>query len=330
MKKVIFAIFIGIFYFTGCATPNKHFLKVETIPPGALVSVHKTIDVSSAHTRQIAGTTPLENNFDFEKMEQLWLEIERRGYASHIEKVLPETGKVSIDLKRIKDKNGEYIREHAFPEINRILLAIPDIKIIQRSFSKEEISEEKSRTAQKNLTKGIGDFFSGKYEVITVESSNTDAKLLRPLWRDVRSAMALLDPIRLKYLAEPPLLETKSSRKAARELGKKYGTEVVLFVSGKQNLETASMVAGKIGITAAGTATSYASGYSRALSNGDSFFVYNIYTPYFAEGTLLRVILIDCKSGEVLYTNKGLWKKISFNEESAVENLITDLFAGIN
>lgn len=330
MKKVIFAIFLAIFYLTGCATPNKHFLKVDTTPPGALVSVHETSDVSSARTRQIAGTTPLEKNFDFGKMGQLWLEIERRGYAPHIEKLLPETGKVSIDLEKIKDKDGEYIGEYAFPEINRILLAIPDIKIIQRGFSSEEISEEKSRMAQEELIKGIGDFFSGKYEVITVQSSNIDKQLLRSLWRDVRSAMELIDPIRLKYIAQPPFLETKSSRKAAHKMGNKYGTEVMLFIMGKQNIETAGMVAGKIGITAAGTATSYAGGYSRALSRGDSFFVYNIYTPYFAEGTLLKATLIDCSNGEILWVNKGLWGQISFNEPNTVGNIITDLLADIN
>jgi hypothetical protein len=329
MKKLIFAIFLGIFYLAGCATPNKHFLKVDTIPSDALVSVHQSSDVSSALTRQIAGTTPIEKNFDFGKMGQLWLEIERRGYAPYIQKILPETGRISIDLKKLKDKNGEYISEHAFPEINRILLAIPDINIIQRGFSSEEISEDKSRKAKEELIKGIGNYFSGKYEVITVQSSNIDKRLLRSIWRDVRSAMELLDPIRLKYFAQPPFLETKSSRKAAYKLGNKYETEVMLFIMGKQNLETAGMVAGKIGITAAGTATSYAGGYSRALSRGDSFFVYNIYTPCFAEGTLLKAALIDCSSGEILWVNKGLWGRISFNEANALENLIADLLAGI-
>ncbi len=330
MKKVICAIFFAIFFLAGCATPNKHFLKVDTTPAGALVSVHETSDLSSVGARQIAGTTALEKSFDFGKKGQLWLEIEKRGYAPHIEKVLPGTGKVSINLEKIKDKNGVYIDEYAFPEINRILLAMPDIKIIQRGFSSEEISEEKSKIAQEAMIKGTSNFFSGKYEVITVQSSDMDKKLLNSLWRDIRPAMELLDPIRLKYTAQPPFLETKSSHKAARKLGDKYGAEVMLFIMGKQNLETAGMVAGKIGITAAGTATSYAGGYSRALSTGDSFFVYNVYIPNFAEGTLLKAVLIDCNSGEILWINKGLWGKISFDDPNTVENIITDLFAGIN
>lgn len=330
MKKFIFVVLLCIFFITGCATSNKHFFKVDTTPSDALVSVHKTNDVSSALIRQIAGTTPLEKSFDFGEMEQLWLEIEKRGYVPHIEKVFPETKKVFIDLEKIKDKNGRDISKYAFPKVNRILLTTPNIKIIQRGFSSEEISQDKSKMAQEELIKGIDHFFSGKYDVITVESSNINNQLLRSLWRDVRSAMELLDPIRLKYIAEPPFLETKNSRKAARKLGHKYETEVMLFISGKQNIETAGMVAGKIGIMTAGTATSYAGGYSRALSRGDSFFVYNIHIPYFAEGTLLKAALIDCSSGEILWINKGLWGPIPFNDPKIVENIITDLLAGIN
>lgn len=331
MHKAIFALFIGIFCLTGCATPNKHVLKVDTTPPDALVSVHETSDVSySVHGRQVAGTTPLDKNFDFGKGGQLWLEIERRGYAPHIEKVLPETGQVSIHLERIKDKNGENISEFAFPAINRILLAMPDIDIIQRGFATEEVSEEKSRMAQEELIKGIGNFFSVKHEVITVDSTTSDKKQLRTIWRSARSSMELLDPIRLKYVAQPIFLETKSSRKAARKLGMKYGAEVMLFIKGKQNIETAGMVAGKIGISVAGTASSYAGGYSRALARGDSFFVYNIYTPSFAEGTLLKAVLIDCSNGEILWVNKGLWGRIPFDDPNILEKILADLFAGIS
>jgi hypothetical protein len=320
MNKPIFVLFLSIFYLTGCATPNKHLLKINTTPSDALVAVHKTSDVSSAHFRQIAGTTPLKKNFDFGKNSQLWLEIEKRGYAPHIEKVFPETGQVSIDLEKIKDKNGEYISEYTFPKINRILLAKPDIKIFERGFSSETISEEKSILAQEEFAKGIKKFFSKKYEVVAVESSNLDKKLLRTLWRDVQPAMELLDPVRLKYVAPPPLLETKSSRKAAYELGNKYGTEVMLFIKGKQNIETAGFKAGLIGASIAGTALSYTGARNRALENNHSFFVYNIYTPSFGEGTLLgNAILVDCSNGEILWVNRGFFEKI-----------LTDLFITIN
>lgn len=319
MKKIICVFFLSIFHFAGCATSNKHLLKIETTPTDSIVSFHQTKNISD-YNRQISGTTPLEKKFDFGKVGQLWLEIEKRGYAPHIIKVLPDTGKISIDLERIKYKNGKHVSNYALPNINRILLAKPDIKIFERGFSSEKISEEKSIIAQEEFTKGIEKFFSHKYEVVSVESSKHDKKLLRPLWRDVQSAMELLDPVRLKYIALPPLLETRSSRKAAYKLGNKYETEVMLFIKGKQNIETAGLIAGIAGTSIIGTATSYAGGYSRALANNNSFFVYNIYTPSFEEGTLLgKAVLVDCSNGEILWVNRGL-----------LENILTDLFATIN
>jgi len=319
MKKTIFVLFLSLLYLTGCATPDKHLLKIETTPTDAIVSFHQTRNMSD-DTRQISGVTPLEENFDFGETGQLWLEIEKRGYAPHIINVLPETGKISIDLERIKAKNGKPVSNYTLPEITRILLAKPDIKIFERGFSSEKISKEKSKIAQQEFTKGIGKFFSEEYEVVPVESSNLDKKLLRPIWRDVQSAMELLDPVRLKYLARPPVLETKSSRESADKLGNKYGTQVMLFIKGKQNIETAGLTAGIAGVAIVGTATSFAGGYSRALSNNRSFFVYNIYTPSFDEGTLLgKAALVDCSNGEILWVNRGL-----------LENILTDLFAAIN
>ena len=331
MSKSVLVLFISIIYLSGCATPpNKHLLKVNSTPPDALVSVHETGDVSAGGSRLIAGTTPLEKDFDFGKDSQLWLEIERRGYAPHVEKVIPESGQVSIDLSKVKDENGEYISEYAFPKINRLLLVTPDIKIIERGFSSEKVSEEKSKIAKEELIKGTVNFFEGKNEVVTVESSDVNTKLLKPLWRAVRSSMELLDPIRLKYFAHPPYLETKSSRKAAKKLGAEYETEAILLIMGKQNNETGGLVAGKIGVSVAGTATSFAGSYNRAVSNGDSFFVYNIYTPSFAQGTYLKAALIDCKNGEVLWINSGLWGAIPFGESKILDRVLSDLLTGIN
>ena len=58
--------------------------------------------------------------------------------------------------------------------------------------------------------------------------------------------------------------------------------------------------------------------------------MYNIYTPNFAEGTLLKAVLIDCNSGEILWANKGIWGRISFNDTDTVKTIIADLFANLN
>ena len=329
-EKTLLSALLVLLWATGCATQsNNHRLTVMTKPSKALVSVHETGDVSATGIRKVAGTTPIEKNFDFGDNGLVWLEIEKRGYVPRVEKVSFDAGEISIDLKRIKNKNGEFVKEYAFPDASRIILAPPDIEIIERGFSSEERSEEKSDIACEKIKEGIESYFSTRYEVIN-SASSADRKPLRCLWREVDSAMEMLDPVRLKFLAEPTLLETTSGLKAAKTLGDRYDAEMILFISGKQNIETAGMIAGKIGGSVLGTATSYAGGYSRAVSGGDSFFVYNVYTPHFAEGTLLRAVLINCSSGEILWLNKGLWGRIAFTEADSVKAVIEDLFAGID
>jgi len=141
--------------------------------------------------------------------------------------------------------------------------------------------------------------------------------------------MELTNPIHLRYRSEPLLLETASGRAAAQTVGRQHHADVIVLVEGKQVVESASMLVGKIGMTVIGTANSYAGGYSRSMASGDSFFVYNVYTPNFSEGASLKALMIDCRNAEVLWTNKGLWKPINFEDSQAVEAVLADLFTGI-
>lgn len=328
MGKKLFLLFLGIICFCGCATKNTHVLKVETNPSGALISVHKNFDPSSLIDRSVAGTTPIEKSFNFGKSNEIWIEVEKRGYKPQNYKATPESGNLTITLEKSKDENGNIIPEFSIPKINRILLINPKIKVIERGFSSEKISDEKSSIAQSGIAQGISSIFSGSCEVTLLESPNSEIKYQRSLWRDINPAMDTLDPLRLQYMEKPSILPTRSSKKAARELGKKYNSEVILLVSGKQNRETAGMVVGKACILTLGTVSSYASGYSRAMSNGDSIFAYNIYIPHFSEGTQLQAAIVDCKSGEILWVNKGLWGSVPFENPQAVNNLLTDLLTG--
>jgi hypothetical protein len=330
MKKFVFSIFFVAVFLTGCATTNQHALKIESAPPDALISVHDKKEPSTENTRKVAGTTPIEKNFDFPaEGNRLWLEIEKRGYIPQWVKVTPETKALTVKLERMKDKNGALVKEYTFPLVKRLLFVTPDFEVVERGFSSEGVSKDKSAAAKVSLTKGTQAYFTGKYEVMQIQDSQDDAQLLKSVWRDVRAAMELIDPIRLKYLLTPQYLETKSSREAARQLGSRYGGEVLLLLSGRQNLETAGMVLGKIGISAAGTLASYGSAYNNAVARGDSFFIYTIYTPDFAQGTLVKAALIDCATSEILWINKGTWGVIQFDNPGEIKSLTTDLFAGL-
>lgn len=224
MKRPVFTIFLALLCFSGCATANLHPLKVETLPADALISVHKTKDSKNESMRTVAGTTPVEKNFDFPKeSSRLWLEVEKRGYAPLQLEVTPETKALSVKLERMKDSKGEPVREFAFPPIKRLLVVAPVFEVIKRGFASEEVSKEESSAASECLVKGTLSHFKGKYEVVPIGASQGDSQLLKAILRDTRTAMELVDPIRLKYFATPQYLETKSAREAAQQLGTRYG-----------------------------------------------------------------------------------------------------------
>jgi hypothetical protein len=324
-----FLIFVySVIFLAGCATPNKHLLKIETTPSDALVSVHETKEAAAGGIRKVAGGTPVEKLFDFPETNRLWLEVEKRGYRPQIIEVSPETKALSLQLERAKDKEGKDLKEYSVPPVHRILMAEPDFKVIRRGFSKEQVSEQETNSAQTGLTAAAHGRLSGKYEISTFPANPEAELLMKSIWRDARTAMEFVDPVRLKYLPAH-YLETKSSREAARQLGLRYKVEALLLLSGKQNLETAGMKIGKLGITTAGTAVSYAGGYANAVANNESYFAYTIYVPQFAEGTLVRALLIDCSNGEVLWANRGLWGPFRLDDAESVKTIAADLFAGL-
>ncbi|MEJ2202184.1 MAG: hypothetical protein P8X63_14380 [Desulfuromonadaceae bacterium] len=332
MKSTLWAIFGGfLLALSGCsASPqNMHRLQVATSPADAMVSLSATGEFSD-QTRTIAGPSPLEKDFNFGASNRLWLEIERRGYQPEVVEVQPETKRVQLQLTPTRDEmTGQPIEDYSLSGISGIAMVPPDFVIINRKFSSEEVDEAASQQARDILLEEIRRYFSAQCEMTVLPPSSQNGKQLKSLWRDTRTAMEFLDPIRLPYLPQPPCLETRSGRQAACALGERENAQTLLLITGKQNRESASLIAGKIGMTVIGTASSYAGSYSRAAARGDSFFVYNVYTPSFAQGTLLSAALIDSATGEVLWLNKGLWGAIPFDDPATVDAVLEDLFSGL-
>jgi hypothetical protein len=312
----------------GCATTQKHTVKVDTSPRDALVTVCSARFNDGSQIKKIAGATPIVKELEFGKDNQLWLEIEKRGYSTAKVAVKPDTADLNVTLTRLTDAGGSPAATYGFPEIRRILIVEPDFTVIQRGFSSETVSKELSQEARQALIQGIQRFFEAKYET-TALTSALNSKPLRAVWRDVRTRMEFINPIRLKYQAQPLMLETASSRSAADGLGRQYNAEVLLIIAGKENIETKSMLAGKLGMTVIGTANSYAAGYSRAMARGDSYFAYDVITPHFAQGAALNAVMIDCRSGEIVWANNGIWQPIAFDTPEAVDQVLTDLLFGL-
>lgn len=328
---VALLLFSAFLLWIPATTAAKKFpLRVDSAPSGALVTVRPTKDaVPGDGARRVAGETPLEKDFDFPEGNTIWLEVEKRGYVPGTAEVKPETGSVTIKLEKAKGNNGEEIGAYALPAIKRLLVVAPEFDVIKRGFAGEEVALDESATAKDGLIKGIQAHFAGRYEVAPIQASGDDVQWVNSLWRDARTAMEMTDPIRLKYFSYPPRLETKGGRKAARGLGSNHKGEALLLLSGKMNRETAGMVMGKIGLFAAGTAASYSSGYANALSRGDTFFVYTVYIPHFSQGTLVKAMLVDCWTGEILWINKGVWGVIDFTDTGDVNRLAEELFSGL-
>ena len=311
------------------AASNKAVLKVGSVPPGALVSVRQTSQVATNEARTVAGETPLEKTFDFGKARHLWLEVEKRGYQAGAVEVTPESRNVTVKLERLAGQEAEESGQVPVRQIKVVLLATPEVTVIRQGFSKGEASEQHSLAARQALLEGLRALAGEKHDVAVVKASQEEERqLLKSIWRDARTVMELVDPIRLKYLSATPYLETKTSREALRRLGERYGAEAALLVAGKQTSETKGMVAGKIAIMAGGTAASYGQAYSAALSSGSSFFVYTVYIPAFAQGAVLQAIAVNCSDGAILWANKGVWKPIHFDNASEVKRIAGDLLTG--
>jgi len=324
----ILAVILAALLTATAAQAAKHHsarLVVESEPTGALVTVLADPNAPDAGPRMIAGLTPVDATFDFGREDRLWLRLEQRGFAPRILEVSAETGRVMVALESSTTTEPSSGGQQWSPPHVVAVLA-PDVEVIHRRFSREEVSPEDSATARSALSAAVHSFLGTRCRVVDAVTSGGVAE--RSLWRDARTPLELLDPIRLPYLTETPRLETRSGRAAAEKVGETAGGEALLLISGRQNEEAGSMVAGKVALGVAGTAVSYASAYSNAMSRGDSFFVYNVVVPSGAEGITLRAILVDASSGEILWVNRGVWKAIDFSNPDQVAEVVTDLMHG--
>lgn len=328
-RRIIVLIAVWIAFQTGCTTTRKQAMVVESTPEDALVTVCSAKLEVGSPLKKIAGATPLNKVFEFEKNRPMVLEFEKRGYAAKKVTVDPRSGKTSVTLERLIGSDGLPVKTFVFPEIHRIIIAEPRFKSIFRGFSSETVSPEASKQAQQALVSGSERFLNTAYETVAL-SPASDPRRFRSIWRDAKNLMDAIHPIRLKYQPEPLLLGSKSSRSAVQALGRLHDADVLLLFSGKQNTETAGMVAGKIGMTVGGTANSYAAGWSRAMASGDRFFAYNIYTPQFKSGAVIHAMLIDCRTGEIIWANRGIWPPIPFDQPTVVDRIMKDLFFGLD
>lgn len=313
---------VGVWALPAAAGKRDTEIVVESNPSGALVSVHTTADGDGGGGRLVAGETPLQKTFRFPKKGNLWLRFEKRGYEPEVVEIGVTATRVSVDLAPMKPAVTD------LEPVAVLAVVAPDLTVIRRGFAKEREDEPAGTETASVIVAAIGDHLAGRVEIVVIGDSG-EAEMLRPLWRDVHSHMELVDPIGLPYMPVAPRLESRASRAASAELAERTGADAVLFVAGKTNVETGGMKAGKIGIMAVGTASSFASGYSNAMANGNDFFTYTIYLPSFSEGTGLEALLVDIRDGVIRWANKGMWKPLPLDRPEVAEAVVADLLSGV-
>ena len=298
-------------------------LQVGSTPPGALVSVHRTATPAESGPRTVAGTTPLATTLDLGEERRLWLELERRGFRPQMVEIGPESSSLHVELTPVV---GEVAGAPSKGGPLRIAVLEPELTVIRRGFAHESVDEEASRALGLALAAAVRGILAERGAELVADHAGVAPKAL---WRDARTAMRMLDPVRLPYLSEAPRLETRSGRNAAAAVGDQIGADALLLVTGKENLETGGMKVGKVGLSVAGTAASYGSAHSAASARGDSFFVYNVFVPTFAQGLVVQALLVDVASGEVRWLDGGLWRPVSPADTESLTALAADLLAGL-
>ena len=295
------------------------------------MSVRLSAQAEPGEVRQVSGTTPLEKVLDFGKAGRLWLEVEKRGYAPSSVEVTPDTKTITLPLERIGTKDGREAGKAAAPPLRKVLLVGPEVRVTLRRFAKEEVSADQGSRLGSTLADAVRACYSGRadVELLPVAQDGEEESTQKALWRDTRTSMELIDPVRLPYLSEAPRLETRSGRDAARKLGERFGADAILVVSGRQTVETGGMKMGKVALFAAGSAASYAAAYSAAMARGDSLFVYPVYLPAFSQGLLLQAALVRCGDGEVLWINRGVWSPVSPDDSAEAARVMKELFSSL-
>jgi hypothetical protein len=255
--------------------------------------------------------------------------VEQRGFEPAEVEVTAEGGPVvRVRLEPVEDAGQELAP--ASERAPGMVLLGPDVELVVRRFASESVSAEGSAEVRQALAEAVEARLAeaGPLHRLDEEGGSGAHLDLAALRRDLEAAMAVVDPVRLRFLARAPRLQSAAGRRVASELGERVGAGAVLLVSGRGNVESTGMKVGKVGIMAAGTASSYASGLSRAVASGQELFTYNVYVPVSSEGTALRAILVDCGTGEVLWINRGLYPPGFLEHREGVRQMVVDLLTG--
>lgn len=317
----------------GCAgkqTQKTVMMEVNSEPSGALCTLHYQEEESIGSGVTVIGNTPVKNQVSLSNDTGMWLKVEKKGFVPVIQKIVPGRA-VKLSETMIPAGDGECPGkgDHRPSDSNKILVIMPEVEVIARGTFDNEVSEQENERAGKLIGEALIRELDKTATSSLLGQAVSRSYPLKALWRDSRTVMEIVDPVRLPYSMCPVLLETASGRKSAMNIGKEYQAAAVLLVSGKMDYEKSTLVVSKAGLHVMGTAASFAGGYGRAMSNHQSMFTYTVYIPQAIQGTILKAVLVDAVNGEVLWVNKGVWDTSSFSDSEKIQEMAGDLLSNL-
>nr|WP_320190216.1 hypothetical protein [uncultured Desulfobacter sp.] len=318
-----------------CACAGKQIKKeivfeIDSHPPGALCTLHYQEKEQFGSPITVIGETPLKKEVSFYTATDVWLKIEKRGVQPFVAKIdTARPVKISATLTPADETVCPPNTTQLLNESDDILVLMPRIKVIARGTLGNETSQQENNRISGIIGRGVTAELQKTKPARLLDKKSSAGKRCNALWRDGRTAMEIVDPVRFSYATCPVRLETASGRKKALKIGREYNAKAVMLISGKVDYEQGSLVASKIGLNVLGTAASFAGGYGNAMSNNQSYFTYTVYTPQFTDGTCISALLVDTNTGEILWMNKGLWHINDFSKSEDVKKMIRQLLTNL-
>lgn len=264
------------FCFTGCVSKSSRIetsLNITSHPSVALCSLHQCKKEHPGKQIVVCGTTPVQSSAPSNHNIPLWLRVEKRGYKPFVQQVMPGE-QLTLDVKLESADSSKCRIDSGNPPgaITKIAVLMPRIAYILRGTFSNETETDISRVMGEAAARSITQTTDRHVPARLAPQNPSNSDTIRSLWRDSRTAMAVVDPIRMAYFTCPATLETRSGRQNAMAFGKQQKADAVLIISGRIDRESASLVFHKSCFHALGTASSYAAGYNTAVSSGHSSF----------------------------------------------------------
>lgn len=320
--------------FCSCAgkqIKKERVFEIDSQPPGALCTLHYQENEQFGSPITAIGETPFKKEVSLYTAADVWLKVEKRGFQPFVVKIdTARPVKISASLTQADETACPSNTTQWLNSSDDTLVLMPRIKVIARGTLGNETSQQENDRISGIIGRGVTAELQKAKPARLLDKKSSAGKRCNALWRDGRTAMEIVDPVRFSYTTCPVRLETASGRKTALKIGREYNARSVMLISGKADYEQGSLVASKIGMNVLGTAASFAGGYGRAMSNNQSYFTYTVYTPQFTDGIWLSALLVDTDTGEIRWLNKGLWHINDFSKSEDVNKMIRQLLTNLN